>query len=64
MSNDMGWLKGIDNVRYRAVFVPPSYLNSSDCLPTDKSFQKNNYKLSCNGKHTIKWFYGFKGTTE
>lgn len=60
----MGWVEDFNNILYRMVFVPPSYLKAADCLPNDKSHLLSKYTLQCNGKNSVKWFYGFKGTCE
>ena len=42
--------------------MPPSYIDKTDCLPTDKSHLSYKFKELCNGGRDLKWFYGFKGT--
>jgi hypothetical protein len=31
--DSMGWKENQNYIKYRAVFIPPSYLNVKDCVP-------------------------------
>lgn len=62
--DSMGWPEQQNYIRYRAVFLPPSYLSKYDCTPVEKFDLTQHFSHSCNGGSHVKWFVGFKSTKE
>ena len=62
--DSQGWPENGNYIKYRAVFLPPSYLSEPTCTPVENFTLTQHFTHSCNGGSKVKWFTGFKSTKE
>lgn len=61
--DSMGWPEQQNYIKYRAVFLPPAYLDDLSCTPVERFELTQHFSHACSSSN-VKWFAGFKSTKE